>query len=100
MSLFRGHICYPLALTAREYFSARGIDVEDLADFIETGGFMTIMDCLVQHKFRNSPEALVFLQKNSELLGLPKHQISDDRAFTVYEEFCALFNCESMDVAE
>ncbi|MBR4056759.1 MAG: hypothetical protein IKK00_01315 [Oscillospiraceae bacterium] len=96
MLSFHGQICYPLAQLAKDYFSEKGICIELSADFVETGGFISLMDCLLQHKFPNDPEVLRFLQENNALLGLPKHRIADEDAISVYERFCKMFNNENM----
>ena len=97
MPSFHTNVCHPLAHTANEYFYVKNIPIQITPDFIETGGFITIMDCLLQHKFSNSPEVLEFLQENSALLGLPKHRIANETAFAVYERFCQVFNCNGLD---
>lgn len=97
MPSFHTNVCHPLAHTANEYFYEKNIPIQITPDFIETGGFITIMDCLLQHKFSNSPEVLEFLQENSALLGLPKHRIANETAFAVYERFCQVFNCNGLD---
>ena len=97
MRNFHTGVCIPLEYLANEYFQKNGIPTRITADFIETGGFITIMDCLLQLKFRNAPEVLEFLQENSQLLGLPKHCIADETALAAYENFCKIFNSDSLD---
>lgn len=97
MPSFHTSVCIPLEHLANDYFLKNSIPIKITADFIETGGFITIMDCLLQHKFSNDPEVLEFLQENSKLLGLPKHRIDDESTFAVYEKFCKIFNYSSLD---
>ena len=97
MPSFHTSVCIPLEYLANDYFLKNSIPLKITADFIETGGFITIMDCLLQHKFRNAPKVLEFLQENSALLGLPKHCIANETAFAVYERFCEVFDCNGLD---
>ena len=96
MTSFHTNICVPLEHTANEYFQKNNIPVVISADFIETGGFITVMDCLLQHKFSNSPEVLDFLQDSSAMLGLPKHQILDEIALEAYDKFRKMFELDCL----
>ena len=100
MFSFHTHICIPLEHLANDYFAQEKIPIKVSADFIETGGFITIMECLLQHKFGNAPEVLEFLQQNSVMLGLTKNQMDDVQPLAAYEQFYKLFVGENLGDTE